>query len=341
MKAIAKLNPGPGAKLITRDVPSPKSRDILVKVRATSICGTDVHIYDWDPWAQTRIKLPRIFGHEFTGEVVRVGDKVSEIEVGDVISAETHIYCGKCFQCRGSQAHICQNLKVLGIDVDGCFAEYVSIPERCAWKVGPDVPAEMAAVLESLGGAVHATLAEEISGCAVAVFGCGPVGLFTIAIARLLEASSIFATEVNEFRLRLARRMGADMVFNPQEVDVVKEIRRATGGRGVDVFLEMSGNPTAIQQGFQVLRGGGHYVAFGLPPHSVEIDLTRDVIFKGIKLRGIFGRRIFDTWHRMAEMLRSGLDVSPVITHTFPLSEFDKAMQLVKSGNCGKVILLP
>mgnify|MGYP002153776727 CR=1 FL=1 len=341
MKAVRKLTPGPGASLVTVPVPEPGPLDVLVKVNATSVCGTDYHIYSWDPWSQGRIKPPLTTGHELAGEVVAVGSQVTTHRVGDFISAETHIVCGHCQQCLTGQYHVCQNTRILGVDTDGAFAQYLSLPASNAWKNDPDLPADVASVQEPLGNAVHTVLSVPITGNVVAVTGCGPIGLMAIAVARLSGATAVFAVDVNDYRLDLARRMGATEVIDGRKEDVVARLRRLSGGGGVDVLLEFSGNPTAINQGLKALRPGGKAAMLGLPSRPLEIDLGNDIVMKGIEVKGIAGRRMYDTWFKVKGLLRGGLDLRPLITHRLPLEAYEDAMELMRQGNCGKVILYP
>ncbi len=341
MKALLKAAPRPGAELVEVEVPEAGPGEVVCKVIRASICGTDYHIYTWDDWAASRIEVPRIFGHEFCGEVVKVGPGVQQVSLGDYVTAETHIVCGHCAQCRQGQAHVCQEVAVIGVDVDGCFAEYVKVPAQNLWHTDRALPPEVAAIQEPLGNAVHTVFAGDITGKTVAVIGCGPIGLFSIAICRIAGARTIFATDVNPYRLELARDLGADEVLNAAEIDVAAEILAETKGQGVDVMLEMSGNPDAIRAGFRVLRSGGRASLLGIPSRPVEIDLTNEIIFKGAVVQGIFGRRMYETWHLTSSLLASGLDVSPVITHVLPMDRYAEAMELMGSGNCGKVILKP
>ncbi len=344
-RALVKAEPAPGAALATVDIPPIGPRDILLKVAATSICGTDLHIYEWDPWAQSRMTLPRRFGHEVAGEVVEVGDQVSLVRPGDFVSADSHITCGVCYQCRTGRRHVCANLAILGVDVDGCFGDYAVIPETSAWKNPAGMRPEIACIQDPLGNAVYATLVEEVNGRSVAVFGGGPVGLFSVGVAKASGAGPIFCVDEHEYRLELARRMGADRVLHAQEEGVVEAILQATGGIGVDVVLEMSGSPLALRQGFQVLTRGGRFTAFGIPREPLaDFDLAESVIFKGARVLGITGREMFRTWYQMRSLLESGaLDPSPVITHTFPLAEYRAAFDLLLSPEraCGKVVLVP
>lgn len=344
MRALIKTDPAAGAQLATVDIPPLGSQDVLIKVRAASVCGTDLHIWEWDSWAQGRLHLPRRFGHELAGDVVEVGETVSQVRPGDYVSADSHIVCGYCHQCKTGLQHICSNLKILGVDADGCFSEYVAVPQSSVWKNTPTLPPEIACVQDALGNAVYATLAEGVSGKTVAVFGCGPVGLFSIGVARGSGAGPIYAVDQNEYRLGLARKMGASQLLR-SDGPVVEAIMAATGGVGVEVLLEMSGSPEAISQGFQVLAKGGRFTAFGIPKEPVpQFDLANQVIFKGVRILGINGREMFRTWYQMASLLNSGaLDPSPVITHTFSLEEYETAFELLRSPSkeCGKVVLIP
>ncbi|MCR4437635.1 MAG: L-threonine 3-dehydrogenase [bacterium] len=342
MKAVVKTKPGPGAEYLEVDIPRCGPDEVLVKVHATSICGTDLHIYEWNQWAASRIKTPQIMGHELAGEVVEVGRNVHFVKVGDKISAETHIPCGHCYQCRTGRMAICRNLKIFGVDRDGVFAEYAVVPEVDVIKNDPAVPYEFASVQEPLGNAVDTVLSEDVAGKTVAVMGAGPVGLFGIAVARASGASAIYVTEVNEYRLNLARKLGATETFNPRATDVVAEIIEATDGNGVDVALEMSGNAEALRQALRVTTPGGRVSILGLYNGNVTLDLNNDVVFKALRIYGVTGRTMFQTWYKSAGFIKSGLiDLRTIITHTFPLAEFEMGMQLMAEGNCGKIVLVP
>jgi threonine 3-dehydrogenase len=340
MKAALKVEAAPGATLALVDIPPIGSRDVLVQVKAASICGTDIHIYEWDAWAQHRMTPPRIFGHEFAGEVVEVGHEVTQLVPGDFVAAETHIACGHCYQCQTGQSHICRNVQILGVDRDGAFAEYIAIPESVAWKTGKEIDHSVASIQEPFGNAVHATFAGDITGKTVAVFGCGPIGLWSVGLARISGSSTIFAIEPNHKRLDIAVDMGADYLINPRDVDPVQKILEVTDGLGVDVVLEMSGHPGAIRQGFRALRNGGRVSLLGIPSSMVELDLANEIIFKGATVLGISGRLIFDTWYRTRRILEAGqLDLRRVITHTLPFEQIHDAMEIMKSGDCGKIVL--
>jgi len=342
MKALQKTRPGPGAELVTVDIPTCGPGDVLVRNRATSICGTDYHIYAWDPWAAGRIKPPLIFGHEFAGEVVAVGSAVTRVRTGDVVTAECHVVCGRCTACRTGQAHVCQQVEIIGVDRQGGFADYVCVPETNVWKCSPRLPADLLSVQDPLGNAVHTVLAGEVAGLDVAVLGCGAIGLFAVAVARAVGAGRIIATDLNAYRLNLAERAGATLTVNPAETDPVEAVMEATGGAGVAVALEMSGSPHALRQGLRMLRNAGRMSILGLPVRPVELDIGNDIVFKGLTIQGITGRRMYETWYQMSALLESGrLDIGPLVTHKFRLEDYERAMDLVGSGNSGKVILLP
>lgn len=340
MKAALKVEATPGATIALVDIPQIGPRDVLVEVKAASICGTDIHIYEWDAWAQSRIQVPRIFGHEFAGEVVEVGSEVTSLVPGDFVAAETHITCGECYQCRTGQGHICRNVKIIGVDRDGAFARYIAIPASVAWKTGKEIEHSVASIQEPFGNAVHTVYSGEITNQTVAVIGCGPIGLWAVGLCHLAGASTIFAIEPNNKRLDIARNMGATFTLNPRECDPVQAMMDVTEGLGVDVVLEMSGHPAAIRQGFRALRNGGRVSMLGIPSQNVELDLANDIIFKGATVMGISGRCLFDTWYRTRSILTSGqLDIKQVITHIMPFEQFNEAMEIMKSGDCGKIVL--
>jgi threonine 3-dehydrogenase len=342
MKALRKTRPAPGAELESITIPAIGPTEVLVRVRAASICGTDLHIYAWDTWSASRIRPPLTFGHEFCGVVECVGEEVASIAAGDFVSAEMHLNCGHCRPCLVGQLHLCQNLRIIGIDQDGCFAEFVRIPASNIWKIDPAIPEHYAAILDPLGNAVHTVLAGEIAGQTVAVTGCGPIGLMAIAVAKACGSAAVFATEVNPHRRALALRMGADEAFNPQETDVVARVRSATGGAGVDVLLEMSGHAEAIQQGMKMLRAGGRASLLGLPSQPITLDLLNDVIFKGATIQGIFGRRMFRTWLQTTELLKTGrLNLEPLFHERLTLDRFTDAFSLLQGGQAGKILFYP
>jgi threonine 3-dehydrogenase len=340
MKAVMKAVPAPGLELKTVPDPVPAEDEIILRVRSTSLCGTDNHIYRWDDWARGRIRPPRILGHEMYGEVVETGRGAHSVRVGDRVAAESHVTCGKCFQCLTGNAHVCKNYTILGIDRNGSFAEFVSLPEKVCWRTAPEIPPELACMQESLGNSVHAVLTEDVSGHSLLVTGCGPTGLFAIAVARTAGASQIFATDVSQYRLDLARKVGADLAFNPQETDA-DIILEKTAGEGVDTALEMSGHASAVHLCFRYVKNAGRVSLFGIPNGPVSLDLSDEVIFKGVRIYGITGRKLFDTWYRLAGLFRAGLDIRPIVTHTFPLEQFERGFELIQNGQCGKVVLVP
>jgi len=342
MLAVVKPARRAGAEIRDVKLPAYGPNEVLVKVKVASICGTDLHIYDWDAWAKKRIKPPLIPGHEFCGTVAAVGKEVTTVKEGDFVSAEMHVACGKCFQCRIGEAHICQHVKIIGIDADGAFAEYVTIPESNIWKIDAAIPAEYASVLDPLGNAVHTVLAGEIAARTVAVIGCGPIGLFSIAVARAVGAAQVFAVEINPHRAALARKMKADLVLNPAQEDVKAKVMAATEGVGVDVVLEMSGKTPGIRLGFDILRLGGRMSLLGIPSKPVELNFAEDIIFKGATVQGINGRLMYKTWYQMQALLKNHkLDLGPVITDKIAMKDFDHGIERLKSGESSKILLYP
>ncbi|MBI2844702.1 MAG: L-threonine 3-dehydrogenase [Armatimonadetes bacterium] len=341
MKAIVKSAPRPGVEVLDVKQPALGSRDVLIKIRIAGICGTDLHIYSWDEWSAGRVHPPVILGHEFCGDVVQIGPEVKKAAVGDYVTGECHITCGVCYQCRIGQAHVCSNVRVCGIDRNGSFAEYISLPEDYIWKVSPSIPSEIAAIFDPIGNAVHTVLAGEISGATVAVIGCGPIGIAAISIAQASGATRVVGFDVSDYRLQLAVTMGADDVVNSSTDDPVDAARKINGA-GFDVVIEMSGNPAAINQAFKMVRPGGRVSLLGLPKSPVQIDLANDVVLKGLVVQGIHGRRMFKTWYQMTRIIESGrVDFSPLITHQMTFDEVDRAMEIMASGHCGKVLLRP
>jgi threonine 3-dehydrogenase len=342
MLAVVKPEAAPGADVREVKVPSYGRTDVLVKVKVASICGTDLHIYQWDRWAQGRIHPPLIPGHEFCGEVVAFGDEVTSVKEGDFVSAEMHVACGKCLLCRTGEAHICQNVKIIGVDADGAFAEYVVIPESNIWKLDPEIPLEYASILDPLGNAVHTVLAGEVAGRTIAITGCGPIGLFAIAVARAVGAAQVFAIEVNEHRRNIAKKMKADLALDPSKEDVRKIVAERTGGVGVDAVLEMAGHPDAIRTAFDIVRRGGRISLLGLTSKPISLNFSEDIIFKGLTVQGINGRRMYQTWFQMTALLKAGkLDLHPVITDRIGIRDFSKAMERLKTGEASKILVYP
>lgn len=342
MKAVVKAGPGPGAEIREVPIPSAGPGEILVRVLRAGVCGTDLHIFEWDRWSSGRMHPPVTLGHEFVGEVVELGAGVSQVAVGDRVSCESHIVCGTCHACRTGNGHLCANTRILGVDVNGGFAEYVSVPAGNAWPAPPNVPLEVAAIMEPCGNAVHTVFSGPISGCNLAVTGCGPIGLFAIAVARAAGAARVIGSDLSPYRLELARRMKADAVIDVSREDFPARARELTGGRGLDGVLEMSGSPQAMRDGLAGLRNGGRLSLLGLPREPFELDWNRLVIFKGVTVQGVIGRRMYDTWYQLDNLLASGrLDLRPAITHVMPMASFEEAIGLLRSGRAGKVVLVP
>ena len=339
MQAIVKERRAPGLKVATVPKPSPGPADVLIAVRHAGVCGTDVHIADWDAWAESRIRPPVVVGHEFAGEIVAVGDGVSGLKPGQLVTAEGHIVCGHCLQCRTGNGHICKNTRIIGVDRDGAFAEYIVMP---ATNVLPldEIPTTIGAVMDPMGNAFHTVLTADIPGSTVFVAGCGPIGCFAVGIARAAGAAKVIASDVNATRLALARRMGAHVTIDAGRDDVVQAVLAETGGEGADVVCEMSGVPSALHQAFAAVRLGGRVQLLGIPKGQVPIDFATEIIFKGITVYGVIGRKMYDTWHQMRRYLTAGLlDPRPVITHQFPLAKIDEALAAIRSGDAGKIIL--
>lgn len=339
MKAVIKAERGPGLQLTEWPVPEIGPGEVLVKVLAASICGTDLHIYNWDEWAQSRLKPPFVVGHEITGEIAAVADDVTSVRVGDRVSLESHVVCNECFYCRTGREHICENTRIIGVDRDGGFAEYIAVPAQNAWTNPPDLPLRVAVLEENFGNAVHTAMAQDVSAKYVLVTGCGPVGIMSIAVAKAAGARKVFATDVSDYRLKMATEAGADLTINALNADVVGMVREATCDEGVDVLLEMSGAPSAIDQGFTLLKEGGEAALLGLAPGPFTFDLNKHIVFKGAIVRGIVGRRLWDTWYQVRGLLESGaVDLSEIVTHEFALEDFDRAYEVFKSGKSGKIM---
>jgi threonine 3-dehydrogenase len=340
MRALAKTRPEPGAELIERAVPSPGKGEVLLRMEAASICGTDAHLYNWDPWAREILKPPVILGHELAGRVAASGPGVSRVRDGDLVGVESHIVDWTCAQCRAGDMHLCRNLKIIGAHVDGGFAEYMVIPQTNAIESNGLDPA-VVALQEPMGNAVHATFVEPIEGRTVAVTGCGPIGLCTMAIAKAAGAALVIATDVEPYRLEIAQRMGADLVIDARDAEMVPRVMEATGGDGVEVVLEMSGAPSALDAALAVVTRGGRISLLGIFSQPVQVDLSDLIIQKGVRLYGIYGRRLYDSWERTQALLRGGLDLTPIITHRFDLADWERGFELIAARHAGKVVLLP
>ncbi len=339
MQAIVKAQRAPGLTVSTVPKPVAGPGEVLIRVRHAGVCGTDLHIADWDAWAQGRIKPPLVVGHEFAGEVAALGPGVTEFQVGQLVTAEGHIICGHCQACRTGNGHICKNTRIIGVDRDGAFAEFIAMPATNVMTLD-GIPTEIGAIMDPMGNAFHTVLTADIPGSAVFIVGCGPIGCFAVGIARAAGAAKVIASDVNPNRLALAKKMGAHVVINAAKDDVVRTVLAETGGEGVDVVCEMSGVPAALHQAFATIRMGGRVQLLGLPKGEVSVDFASEIIFKGITLYGVIGRKMYETWHQMRRFLSSGLlDPRPVITHRFPLAKIDDALAAIRSGDAGKVIL--
>ena len=324
------------------DAPTPKLRphDVLVNVTHAGICGTDRHIFEWDAWSASRVPVGITIGHEFVGKVAAVGSAISAARIGQRVSGEGHIGCGVCEPCRTGNGHICEKVDIIGIDRDGCFAQYISMPEANLWPIHPDIPDHIAAIHDPLGNAMHTVMAAGVSGRSVLITGVGIIGLMAVAIARAAGAGHIFAVDVDEKRLAMARKFGAEVTYQATDADWPDKVRKATLNQGPQVLLEMSGNPTAIRQGFKALRNGGTVAMLGLPSRPVEMDLPNDIIFKGARVLGINGRLMYETWYQVESFLLSNrLDLSPIVTHQIELAEYERGFQLMQAGEAIKVVM--
>jgi threonine 3-dehydrogenase len=340
MRALRKTSAGPGFTLEQIPVPAVGPSDVLIRVKAVGLCGTDLHIYSWDHWAERRVKPPLTIGHEFMGEVVAIGPAVKAVQPGDRVSAEGHIACGICRLCRTGEAHICEHVQIIGVDTEGSFADYIRMPESNVWKLDPVIPDSWAAVFDPLGNAVHTVMAAGVSAKSVVITGVGSIGLMAIPVARAAGAATVFAVDVNPQKLELAKRVGADATFSALQPDLVDEIVGRTGGDGVDVLLEMSGSGQAIDNGLAMVRNGGVAALLGIPSDDVEINLAERIIFKGLTVLGINGRRMFETWYQTEALVTSGrVDLTPIITHEMRFEDFDAAFALMKSGEAAKIVL--
>ncbi len=338
MKALVKSRPEPGLWLQSVNKPEPGPNEVLIKVAKAGICGTDLHIYNWDGWAQRNIHVPRIIGHEFVGEIAAIGPGVAGYNIGDRVTAEGHIICGICRNCRAGKRHLCARAVGIGGGRDGAFAEYVVMPAFNLWPIHPDIPSELAAILDPFGNAVHCALSFDVVAEDVLVTGAGPIGLMAAAVCRFIGARHIVVTDSNDYRLELASRLGASRTVNVARESLADAMAGLKMSNGFDVGLEMSGNPAAFNEMIANMYHGGRIALLGFLPPSTEISWD-EVIFKGLHLKGVYGREMFETWYKMAQLIRSGLDISPVITHRFPFDRYQEAFEAVRSGQCAKVLL--
>ena len=338
MKALAKLTPSVGLTLTDVEKPDVGHNDVLIKIKKTAICGTDIHIWKWDDWAQKTIPVPMHVGHEYVGEIVAVGQEVRGFEIGDRVSGEGHITCGFCRNCRAGRRHLCRNTVGVGVNRPGAFAEYLVIPAFNAFKIPDDIPDDLASIFDPFGNATHTALSFNLVGEDVLITGAGPIGIMAVAIARHVGARNIVITDVNDYRLDLARKMGATRAVNVNRETLRGVMEALHMSEGFDVGLEMSGVPSAFTSMLACMNHGGKIALLGIPPANTAIDWNQ-VIFKGLEIKGIYGREMFETWYKMVAMLQSGLDLSSIVTHRYPVSEFQAGFDAMLSGQSGKVIL--
>jgi len=338
MRALVKAKPERGIWLETIKKPTIGHNDVLIKVRRTAICGTDIHIYQWDAWAQKTIPVPMAVGHEFSGEIVEIGIEVKGYEIGDRVSAEGHVTCGFCRNCRAGRRHLCRSAVGIGVNRQGAFADYIAVPAFNIFKLPDVISNEMAAILDPFGNATHTALSFDLVGEDVLITGAGPIGIMAVAIARYAGARHIVITDVNDYRLELARKMGASVALNVTEGTIDQVMQDLGMEEGFDVGMEMSGNPAAFRDLLRTMHHGGNVALLGIPPGDMAIDWN-EVIFKGLVIKGVYGREMFETWYKMSSMLQSGLRIDPIITHQFPIDDYQEAFDLMESGQSGKIIL--
>jgi threonine 3-dehydrogenase len=338
MKALAKLAAAPGLTLCEVDRPVAGPNDVLIRIGKTAICGTDVHIWKWDDWAQKTIPVPMQVGHEYVGTIVELGSEVQGFRIGDRVSGEGHITCGHCRNCRAGRRHLCRNTAGVGVDRPGAFAEYLALPAFNAFPIPDGIADELAAIFDPFGNAVHTALSFNVVGEDVLITGAGPIGLMAAAVARHVGARHVVITDVNDYRLELARKMGVTRTVNVAREDTRQVMKELGMTEGFDVGLEMSGNPLAFRMMLEIMQHGGKVALLGIPPADTAVD-WKQVIFKGLEIKGIYGREMFETWYKMAALIQSGLDIAPVITHRYPVADFEEGFARMISGQSGKVIL--
>ena len=338
MKALSKLHPERGLWMVEAEVPEAGPNDLLIKIRKTAICGTDIHIYSWDEWSQKTIPVPMIVGHEYVGEVVGIGQEVRGFELGDRVSGEGHITCGHCRNCRAGRRHLCRNTFGVGVDRQGAFAEYLVIPAFNAFKIPDNISDELASIFDPFGNAVHTALSFNLTGEDVLITGAGPIGIMAAAVAKHVGARHVVITDVNDYRLELATKMGATRAVNVSKQKIEDVMAELGMTEGFDVGMEMSGVPMAFTSMLENMNHGGKIAMLGIPSSDMAIDWTK-VIFKGLEIKGIYGREMFETWYKMASLIQSGLDLTPMLTHEFPVDQFQAGFDMMLSGQSGKVIL--
>jgi len=338
MKALVKRSPESGIWMENVDNPICETNDVMIKITHTAICGTDMHIYDWDEWAQKNLELPLIIGHEFCGVIEEIGAGVTHYKVGDRVSGEGHLTCGHCRNCRAGKRHLCHKTIGIGIHRNGAFAEYLVIPESNVWPIHKDISSEIAAFFDPFGNAVHTALTYNLTGEDVLISGAGPIGIMAVAICKFSGSRNIVITDINDYRLDLALKLGATRTINPKKEQIKDVFEELNINHGFDIGLEMSGSPQAFNEMINHMYNGGNIALLGLLPKSTKINWD-DVIFKGLNIKGIYGREMYDTWYKMTQMVRGGLSISEVLTHQFNIDDFQDAFEVLKSGNCGKVVL--
>lgn len=338
MKALAKLKAEPGLWMTDTDKPEYGHNDLLIKIKKTAICGTDVHIFKWDDWSQKTVPVGMTVGHEYVGEVAAMGDGVRGFEIGDRVSGEGHITCGHCRNCRAGRRHLCRNTVGVGVNRPGAFAEYLVIPSDNAFKLPDEISDDMAAIFDPFGNAVHTALSFDLVGEDVLITGAGPIGIMAAAVARHAGARHVVITDINDYRLQLAEKMGATRAVNTSKTDLSIVMQELNMKEGFDIGMEMSGVPVAFRQMLEAMNHGGKIAMLGIPPGDMGVDWNQ-VIFKGLVIKGIYGREMFETWYKMAALLQSGLDLTPMITHTMPVDQFEEGFDIMISGQSGKVIL--
>jgi threonine 3-dehydrogenase len=338
MQALVKKAPEPGIWLEDVPVPGVGINDVLIRVLRTGICGTDLHIFKWDAWAQKTIPVPMVVGHEFVGEIVEVGSNVKDFHVGEIVSGEGHVVCGRCRNCLAGRRHLCKDTQGVGVNRPGAFAEYLSLPMTNVWVHDPHIPRDVQAIFDPFGNAVHTALSFDVLGEDVLITGAGPIGCLAAAVVRHAGARNVVVTDLNPYRLELARRLGATLAVDPRDVPLGQAQEQLGMKEGFDVGLEMSGNPAAFRDLLSNLCHGGKVSILGIPEREFAIDWNL-VIFNMLTLKGIYGREMYETWYKMTVMLQSGLDISPIVTHRFPYTKFQKGFDAMKSGECGKVVL--
>ena len=338
MKSLSKLKSEKGIWMVDNPVPTIGPNDLLIKIRKTAICGTDMHIFNWDEWSQQTIPVPMIVGHEYVGEVLEIGQEVAGFSIGDRVSGEGHITCGHCRNCRAGRRHLCRNTTGVGVNRQGAFAEYLVIPAFNAFKIPDNISDQMAAIFDPFGNAVHTALSFDLVGEDVLITGAGPIGIMAAAVAKHVGARHVVITDINEYRLDLARKMGATRAVNVMSEDLKDVMNELGMTEGFDIGLEMSGVPVAFRDMLDKMNHGGKVAMLGIPPQDVAVDWNQ-VIFKGLTIKGVYGREMFETWYKMVSLLQSGLDLSPIITHEYSVDEYLKGFETMGSGQSGKVIL--